>query len=488
MNYRSIYTTLSSSPLLLFTFCLAQRCGFDLFRVAARGPGEGAMDQTADNEGLAAMLSSQDNDVQRARVEPQEPMSTRQTAIEEAADTMNLDMKDIRPTMPAGTSNGPQDKLNEINKEVEKGEGDRDVDEDVESEGERTNGGADKKVVAARGPGESATDQMTDDKDAAAPASSPDDDSGDVNVHHTYVTPTTTTPSPKPHNTTTPEHAARGGEVKPPQAKSRGHQDKVVVPEHDMAMHEHDKAVEGRKGVEGTTIKGEEAQVGEETQMVQARSMMVTDINEDGQHATNDTDNSPTTPPEPPPLHYPPSPDDPERRDDNNTTRSNKMPAQRHADAVHDPGNETQATPNIQTNNIDVETNGDHVEDDQEDLKLSRHPVGTMDGIKRCPNEPTEPPDEEEGERRGDGELRRAKDVKSKVETRVERSKESTRGQSEGNGGQRDGRMNDTGSTTSSVNCDSKQVKATPLAENEDDQQWNGRPNVTTDLPGPGRR
>ncbi|KIJ09801.1 hypothetical protein PAXINDRAFT_17134 [Paxillus involutus ATCC 200175] len=153
---------------------------------AARGLGKGATDQTTSSEGLAAMPSSQDNDSmddddQDARVKPQEPTSRRQMAIEEAADTVNLDVKDVRPTMPAGTSNGPQDELNKIEKEVEKGEGDGEFNEGVE--GERTNRGADKKAVTVRGSGESATDQTTDDKDATAPASSPDDDSGDLNTH-----------------------------------------------------------------------------------------------------------------------------------------------------------------------------------------------------------------------------------------------------------------------------------------------------------------
>ncbi|KAF8835013.1 hypothetical protein BDN67DRAFT_1015934 [Paxillus ammoniavirescens] len=150
------------------------------------------------------MPSSQDNNdhgddvhVHHVHVEPQSPNTTRQTAVEKAADTVNQDVKDVRPTMPVGTSNGPQDESNKIDKRVEgseQGGGDGEVDEGVE--GERMNGGADEKAVAVRGLGEIAMDQTTDDEDVAAPASSPDDDGGDVNVHHTYVAPTITRPVP----------------------------------------------------------------------------------------------------------------------------------------------------------------------------------------------------------------------------------------------------------------------------------------------------
>ncbi|KIJ19451.1 hypothetical protein PAXINDRAFT_7932 [Paxillus involutus ATCC 200175] len=37
----------------------------------------------------------------------------------------------------------------------------------------------------------------------------------------------------------------------------------------------------------------------------------------------------------------------------------------------------------------------------------------------------------------------------------------------------------------SSVNCDSKQVEAAPLADDKDGQQRNGKPDVTTHIPGP---
>jgi hypothetical protein len=51
-------------------------------------------------------------------------------------------------------------------------------------------------------------------------------------------------------------------------------------------------------------------------------------------------------------------------------------------------------------------------------------------------------------------------------------------GQSEDDGCQRDGRTNDTGDATSSASCDSKRVEAAPLADDEDGQQRNGKPDV----------
>ncbi|KIJ12167.1 hypothetical protein PAXINDRAFT_14941 [Paxillus involutus ATCC 200175] len=129
----------------------------------------------------------------------------------------------------------------------------------------------------------------------------------------------------------------------------------------------------------------------------------------------NDEDDAPSTPPSPSP---PPSlsvPNHPERHHDVNDVKSNKTPAQRRADAVHDPGGETDAPDsvppsvwlkgernrhtslNIEVNNVEMVVND--AEDDDHTQQPSRHPVGTMDGDERHPSEPTEPPDKEEGER-----------------------------------------------------------------------------------------
>ncbi|KIJ04825.1 hypothetical protein PAXINDRAFT_21888 [Paxillus involutus ATCC 200175] len=126
--------------------------------------------------------------------------------------------------------------------------------------------------------------------------------------------------------------------------------------------------------------------------------------------------------------------DDVEMEDDN--LKSSKTATQQRADVVHNPGGQTDAPDSVppsvrlegERNRLtslyvevdNVKMDDDHAEDDVHTQQPSRHPVGTTDSVERRPNEPTEPPDKEEGERRGDGELRRADDVKSKVKTRVE--------------------------------------------------------------------
>ncbi|KIJ21103.1 hypothetical protein PAXINDRAFT_6883 [Paxillus involutus ATCC 200175] len=89
-------------------------------------------------------------------------------------------------------------------------------------------------------------------------------------------------------------------------------------------------------------------------------------------------------------------------------------------DALHDPGGET-TTPDSKPPSVqlegesgkrsslhveadEVETEDDHVEADPDDQNLPRNPVGTTDGDKHRPSEPTESPDKEEGERGQDGE------------------------------------------------------------------------------------
>ncbi|KIJ15051.1 hypothetical protein PAXINDRAFT_12310 [Paxillus involutus ATCC 200175] len=163
------------------------------------------------------------------------------------------------------------------------------------------------------------------------------------------------------------------------------------------------------------------------------------------------------------------------------------------ADAVHDPGGEMKEPLSIWLEGerdmemsryielMDVKTNDVNAEEDKDDHQPSRNPVGMTDSDERRPNEPTEPPDEE-GERRGDGELRRVKNIESKVETRVETvegvetnasrqvnkseddedkgemSKEvedKIGGECEGEDSHRDGRTSDTDDATSSASCDS---------------------------------
>ncbi|KAF8841209.1 hypothetical protein BDN67DRAFT_1010771 [Paxillus ammoniavirescens] len=130
---------------------------------------------------------------------------------------------------------------------------------------------------------------------------------------------------------------------------------------------------------------------------------------------------SPRTPPEPPPPSAAPpapSPNSPEWLRNNETTTMTTSTPQT-ADTLHDPDGEMKVTLSVQlkgeriedlsryieltdikTNDVDAEE--DRRPPDQSKMKKpSRNPVGTTDGDERCPNEPTEPPDKEEGERRG---------------------------------------------------------------------------------------
>ncbi|KAF8833138.1 hypothetical protein BDN67DRAFT_1017907 [Paxillus ammoniavirescens] len=81
-----------------------------------------------------------DDDVQHGHVEPQEPQTTCQTAINEAADTSNPNATSAGTTMPVGTSNGPPNRSNEAEGKGGKGEGNERASGDVapSSNGENT--------------------------------------------------------------------------------------------------------------------------------------------------------------------------------------------------------------------------------------------------------------------------------------------------------------------------------------------------------------
>ncbi|KIJ10288.1 hypothetical protein PAXINDRAFT_16685 [Paxillus involutus ATCC 200175] len=213
--------------------------------------------------------------------------------------------------------------------------------------------------------------------------------------------------------------------------------------------------------------------------------------------ATNANDDAPNTPPEPPPPPLPnhPIPPHPERRDvDVDTAKSNKTPARRCADAVHDPGGETDAPDSVppsvrlegernRATSLNVEP--DNVETDNNEVnktKPSRNPVGTTNGDERRPSEPTEPPDEKERERGVDSKVRGDNGDNGDESREVEDERGD---QSEDDVCQRDGRTYNTGDAMSSVNRDSKRVEAAPLADDEDGQQQNGKPDVTKHVPGP---
>jgi hypothetical protein len=89
----------------------------------------------------------------------------------------------------------------------------------------------------------------------------------------------------------------------------------------------------------------------------------------------------------------------------------NETPTRAHADAVHDPGGETDTPGSLP---LSVRLEGERnkamslyvkandvrtVDYDHNTQQLPRRPVGTPDGDKCRPNEPTEPPNKEEGAR-----------------------------------------------------------------------------------------
>ncbi|KIJ10411.1 hypothetical protein PAXINDRAFT_16566 [Paxillus involutus ATCC 200175] len=181
---------------------------------------------------------------------------------------------------------------------------------------------------------------------------------------------------------------------------------------------------------------------------------------------------APAPPPSPPPLSNhtappAPSPNCPERQDDDSPMELSKTAARRRADAVHDPGGKTDSTDSKPPSPNDVKT------DDHDDQPMPRGPVGTPDGDLRCPNGPTEPPDEEKGARTGNSEMKVDKMVKTVEEVETEESSqddEQTKSKEvEGEAGdqngkddcQPDGRTNGTGDATNSVKASSGTVGQT---------------------------
>ncbi|KIJ10059.1 hypothetical protein PAXINDRAFT_16906 [Paxillus involutus ATCC 200175] len=434
-----------------------------------------------------------DVDVDHAHVVPQHLETTRQTAYNKAADTSNPNAMSAGLTEPAGTSNEPR---NELNKGEKGGE-------------------EDEKGVWASG--------------IEDPSSN--DDGGDKDVHHAYVVPNMTLPPPY-HTLPTPDERRQ-----PPSMPLEGEKNNRITTTR-VVNHAAMKDAVQRDGSEDDTNtsnginkwqsrRGEardeatgdeesrEAEGDEEGQKTRKGTREVeetTNVDKDGRYTSNEAGDLPPEPPpptphlptpEPPQLDTAPSPSPPKRRDgDVNTAKLNKTPAQRRADAVHDPGGDMK-TPDSKPPSIrlegesgkqssrHVEMDDDHAKDDDHTQQPSRHPVGTMDGDKRHPNGPTEPPDEVERGQGGNSEPREDERVESGDRGVEEmKSKEvegEIGGQSEGDGGHRDGRMIDTGSPTSGTSCDSKRVETGALPDNETSQQHNGKPSTSTNVPGPPR-
>ncbi|KIJ09064.1 hypothetical protein PAXINDRAFT_17847 [Paxillus involutus ATCC 200175] len=423
--------------------------------------------------------------VHHAHVEPHPPSSTRQTASNEAADTSNPSATSARPRLPAGTSRGPPNGSNE--NEGEKGD----------------------RVERASG--------------TVGPSS--DDDGGDEGVHHRYVVPDSTPPpypdEPTPPPPSTPlegemygeessgrAHEAATHDVETPQAelrttlplrtpydqKSSG-EGRVLAIGHRQAVGEEDEV--GENGDDTKTLyrveerrsrRGEARDEAREDQEVGSREERRTAATN-----ANNEDDAPSTPPspQPPPLPVPNHPEQPHHVD-----------TAKRADALHDPGGETDApgsqppsvrlegeknkasSLNVEPDN--VKTDDATVEEDQDDQQTPRDPVGTPDGDERCPSEPTEPPDEKDGERETNVSSRTDEPGDEGVEESRSREVEGKEGdQSEGDGCQRDGRTNDAGDATSSASCDSLRVETGALADDEAGQQCDGKPRASTNPPEP---
>ncbi|KAF8833004.1 hypothetical protein BDN67DRAFT_1018068 [Paxillus ammoniavirescens] len=93
----------------------------------------------------------------------------------------------------------------------------------------------------------------------------------------------------------------------------------------------------------------------------------------------------------------------------------------------------------VKADHVEMVDDNNHVKEDHDTQTAPRDPVGTSDSVKRHPNEPTEPPDKEEGARRGNGEM--------KVDRRVEMEESSRVDQPGGRGGNEDETRRDEGQT-----------------------------------------
>ncbi|KAF9236383.1 hypothetical protein BU15DRAFT_77094 [Melanogaster broomeanus] len=182
-------------------------------KVEARWVGE----QTVAATGLGeAPRTKTDVGTRRARDTPPKPQTASQTASEAAADAANPNATSAGPTGPAGASCKPQDAPHGIADDSARGQG-QEANEGVEGEGETSTGRTGEEITAAKGPGEGTADQTADGISLAAPASSPNDDSGDEDVDHTHVAPNEThQPHPSRHRTrgrrTTQDRAERAKE------------------------------------------------------------------------------------------------------------------------------------------------------------------------------------------------------------------------------------------------------------------------------------
>ncbi|KIJ11850.1 hypothetical protein PAXINDRAFT_15303 [Paxillus involutus ATCC 200175] len=342
----------------------------------------------------------EDVHIHHAHVKPQQPQTRCQTAVDDkAADTTDPHANSTGPAVPVGTTNEPSNGVDEGVKE-----GDRKVEEEDEKGGRAS---------------ESA-------------ALSSNDDGGDEDVRHAYVVPKPAPPSPyhvppPPDESRPPPSMLLEGEMTGKQ--SSRHANKAAThlenPRHESrtmpprwTLYNEGSDGEGRGMAKGhREAVGEEDEVGENgdnTKMSyrveerQSRRGEARDEAKDDEEDWEDKgrpNKGEEQPPPPPPA--PPAPPYPERRPHNvNDLKSNKMAARMRADAVYNPGSETDTPDSVppsvrlegersRLTSLNVEVN-DVKMDDNHAQKPSNNPVGMTDGDERPPNAPTELPNKDE--------------------------------------------------------------------------------------------
>ncbi|KIJ09086.1 hypothetical protein PAXINDRAFT_17815 [Paxillus involutus ATCC 200175] len=376
----------------------------------------------------------EDVHVHHANVEPQQPQTVGQTAVDdEAADTTDPHANSTGPAVPVGTTNEPS---NGVDEGVE--EGDRSVEEGDEKGG----------------------------RVSESAALSSNDDGGDEDVRHAYVVPKPVPPSPyqippSPDESRPPPSTPLEGEKNGQQAS--GHVDDTAThlerPRHESTTQQprrtpydqrssgegRGEGVGGDDEVEGnndrdTSYGDDERRCRREKARDEARD------DEEGQQnrergqtteerrtaATNANDEDDAPPPQPPSPPTPPAlPPHPERHDNVDHTKSNKTAARpvqtpcttKRAKRSHQAAYPRAKPPSVRLEGesgkqSSLNVKSTDVEDDPDDQTTPRDPAGTQDGDTRPPNEPTEPPDKEG---RRDGEVRASRGSRpSRRTSRVE--------------------------------------------------------------------
>ncbi|KIJ11665.1 hypothetical protein PAXINDRAFT_15481 [Paxillus involutus ATCC 200175] len=254
----------------------------------------------------------------------------------EATDATNPNAMSVGPATPMGRSYGPLNALNEGEKGGEENE-----------KGEWASG-------------------------IETPSSN--DDGGDEDVRHAMLLEGKMTGQQSSgHDNETATHLEHPRQESSTPQPRRTPYDEMSNGEGQGEAVSSDDKVEGSEDDQSTSYGDDERQCRREKARDEARD------DEEGQQNRERDDTPPPQPPSPPtPPALPPHP---EQHDDNDHTKSNKMPARTHADAMHDPGSETDSPgnkpPSVQLegesskwSSLHIET--DDVETEDDDLKSSK--------------------------------------------------------------------------------------------------------------------